>query len=685
MRTRLTGWASATIIAWGWLGAWCPGQAPSSGDWLTLKLSDFAVSPQIAYDATTGGCKLAHSVLLTDEIGATDWLQTEPLSDTIQAKKIFVLDSADVTDAELFFFGTAKHVEVNGEKATGIERLPSTGWTRAKLPRQALGPGANDVRIWGAGSLLVEPSKQPGRSFKSTDGGRTWSREHLTAKGTVQGEYLVRLRLGRYAPRGWALSPVIDLWEGKNGIGTPRAVTGFEVHPFAKQPRGTQAKVLLRTGSTPTPDDKTWTRWSLADQQHVPEEKGHRWAQVKIELSTNAPQETPRVYSQLFVRARGTSLLTTTGPATLKTVTPAPALSGVPFVYEGPSPRLKFLREKYKLDDVIAPGKTEMEQLMLLRYWVRNQWHTAWKSHPAGWMPPWDSLIILQNRDLPDCLTMCTHYACVFTQCAQALGWNARHCILDHHCVSEVYVNQHDAWVMMDTGNSPARADVGLHFQVNGRPLSAAALHVAHRTGKTRAIEVCFTPQRLAAQIVHLCRPAPAAPKEPRPDTIPLSELANYPVCQIENYRRYAFPPRNTFLTSLYPGELYQGYSEYYYDGYYWVGDSPDDPKTSPEYSLHLDPTWYQQIDWKLNCSRIHLSYSKNPDELQVDLATHTPNLARLEMRRETNGKRLGEWQTTPASFIWKLESGENTLVVRSVNHWGKAGSESRAVVSYSK
>src|SRR5262249_60585438 len=68
----------------------------------------------------------------------------------------------------------------------------------------------------------------------------------------------------------------------------------------------------------------------------------------------------------------------------------SPRLTSVPFVYQEPSPRLKLLRERYKLDQVVAPGKTEMEQLMLLRHWVRNQWHSAWGSDAASWMPPWD-------------------------------------------------------------------------------------------------------------------------------------------------------------------------------------------------------------------------------------------------------------------------------------------------------
>jgi hypothetical protein len=296
-------------------------------------------------------------------------------------------------------------------------------------------------------------------------------------------------------------------------------------------------------------------------------------------------------------------------------------------------------------------------------------------------MPPWDALIILGSKDQPDCLTMCTHYAAVFTQCCLALGWNARHCILDHHCVAEVYVQQFDKWVMMDAGNSAQRADVGLHFERGGAPLSALELHLAHRSGKTGDITVHFTPRRLAEKVAALCRPAPAAQRKlpPPPDVIPVADLGKYPVCGLENYRRYAFPARNNYLSSLLPGELYQGWSEYFYDGYCWVGDSPDNPTISPECSRPLPPARPQDIDWHLNWSRIHLSRTGKPGEVRADLETHTPNLARLEKRDA--GK--GSWEPTPASFVWRLRPGANELAVRSVNHWGKAGSEARVRVEW--
>ena len=356
-----------------------------------------------------------------------------------------------------------------------------------------------------------------------------------------------------------------------------------------------------------------------------------------------------------------------------------------PFAYQEPSAKLARLRQRYELDKVIAAGKTEMEQLVLLRHWVRNQWHTGWEGSPAAWVPPWDAVTILGSAERPDCFTMCTHYSAVFTQCCLALGWTARHCILDHHCVSEVYVNQHRKWVMLDTGNSKPRPDCSLHFERAGVPLSALELHAAVRDGATTDLTVCFTPPHLMAAVADLCRPAPpykgkADPGPyPRPETIPAADLSKYPVCGLEQYRRYALPARNTYLSSPFPGELQQGYTPYFYDGYRWVGDSPDNPARSPEYSRHLDPARPHDVDWQLNWTRTHLETTPTPGELRVTLETRTPNLARLEARRGGDTA----WKPTPAAYVWKLSPGRNELTVRGVNRFDRPGHEGRVEVEW--
>jgi hypothetical protein len=655
--------------------------------------SGFLLSPEVVADKD-GGIRLAHSVLLTDETGATDFRQTETLSEGRWAKKIFQIDDTDMDRAELFFFGTAKEVRWNGHRLK-CEPLPSTGWSHARVAADLLKSGANEIVFAHGGRLLIEPGR-PGRSYKSCDGGANWSNRELGDKNDLQGEYLVRLRLGRYAPRGWALSPVLDLWgQSATEVGKPWKIEGFSAMTELNkdQPKGTRLTAWLRTGSTPTPEEANWTTWRKLDEDVKTDAKtaAHLWAQLKYELSTTRAQATPRLRGvDLWCSGTDTEKQPSKGAIHIissdSNSRTSGSLSSIPFVYQQPSPRLKLLREKYQLDKVIAPGKTEMEQLMLLRYWVRNQCHRGWANHPALWIPPWDALLILESRDRPDCLVMCTHFSCIFTQCCLALGWNARHCILDHHCVSEVWVDQPRKWVMMDTGNSAERADVGLHFERGGVPLSARELQQIYRSGKTDAVQVCFTPQRLMKQIASLCRPAPP-PKGKllaRPDTIPLAELKKYPVCQLENYRRYAFPLRNNFLTTLYPGELEHGFSNYFYDGYCWVGDSPDDPRMSPEYSRHLPPERAADIDWDLNWVRIHLSQTAKPGELQVDVASHVPNLARLEKTTSQGAKETKtKWQPAAARFVWKLTPGKNVLTVRGVNHWERVGEPSRVEVEW--
>jgi len=524
--------------------------------------------------------------------------------------------------------------------------------------------------------LLVEPGRPRGRSLRSADGGQTWSE--------TPGEFLVRLRLAQTAAKGSAETPVFDLWSARYpGVAEPLRVRGVS---YAVTGQGEKAaiyaKAFIRLGPTPTPD-AGWTHWLTlhegVSRPLLPAWARWRWAQVRFDLEAARPV-TPSRFRLGLEGEPDTGLDQTQYTVTLpnddmaRTATPG----SVRFTYQARSPRTEALRKRFQLDKLIAAGKTEMEQLILLRHWVRNQWHCAWEGGADAWMPPWDALIILDSKDQPGCLTMCTHYAAVYTQCCVALGWNARHCILDHHCVSEVYVNSHRKWVMMDAGNSKERPDCNLHFERGGVPLSARELMLTHRSGKTEDVTVCFTPARLMAAVAPLCRPAPKPAKEwpARPETATAGDLPKYPVCGLANYRRYAFPPRNDYLASLLPGELYQGWSEYFHDGYVWVGDSADDPKTSPEYSRHLDPLRAQDVDWALNWSRIHLTRTATPGEFATVIETHVPNLARVELKEGD-----GEWK--PASAVWRLRPGKNVLSARGVNAFGRPGIETSVTVEW--
>jgi hypothetical protein len=629
--------------------------APPTSVQRTIPAEEFRPGPGVARDPETGGWRLARSRLLAHETAATDFRLTDKLGDAVQAKKQFTLSASECKEGELFWYGSAKGITLNGQAIGPIKPLVSTGWQRLRVPVASLRAGVNEF-VFTEASLLIEPGR-PGQSFRSVDGGKTWSDRALGHSADLTGEYVVRLRLEMPEARGELDAPVFDLW--------PTAEDGL-VHParVLSLPQSEVPVLSVRTGPTPVPD-RNWSDWLSPESAAIAD---HRWAQVRHAL-TNTGSPTPANTNYRWQ----VELQTVNGDTWKMSLDqpPAPPGSRLDFTYAAPSTRLKQLRQQFRLDDVIAPGTTEMEQLMLLRHWVRNQWHTAWEGGADAWMPPWDALVILANKDRPDCLTMCTHYAAVFTQCAQALGWNARHCILDHHCVSEVFVNSHDRWVMFDPGNTKARGDLTLHFERDGVPLSARELHVAFQKRSTEGISVRFVPERLMIAIEPLCRPGPKVEK-PRPEAIPLERLSDWPVCQFDQYRRYALPPRNTFLTSPFPGELCQGRSLYAYDGYRWVGDSPDRPTRSPEYTHHLDPARPRLTDEPINRVRLHLARTAQARAIQVDLETHTPNLLRLERWPKDR------WSPTPARWVWKPMT-EGELRVRSVNAWERAGKETVA------
>src|SRR5262245_54596249 len=97
-------------------------------------ISRFLFSPEVTVDEKDGTVRLARSVLLSDEMGTTDFHQTETLGDRVRARKLFVLNSPEAAQAELFFFGTAKRIEVNGKEISPPQKLVSTGWSRAVVP-----------------------------------------------------------------------------------------------------------------------------------------------------------------------------------------------------------------------------------------------------------------------------------------------------------------------------------------------------------------------------------------------------------------------------------------------------------------------------------------------------------------------------------------------------------------------
>ncbi|MBM3334084.1 hypothetical protein FJY63_05430 [Candidatus Sumerlaeota bacterium] len=138
------------------------------------------------------------------------------------------------------------------------------------------------------------------------------------------------------------------------------------------------------------------------------------------------------------------------------------------------NPKLKALREKYRLDDVVASGKDEFDRQVLLLDWVNHRFKKFGRptSDARG------ALAILEANDAGHTF-FCSHYAAVFVSAAASMGWVDRSLALrrpdsmgqgsTEHSSTEIWSNQYRKWVMFD----PLFA---MYVEKDGVPLNAFEL-----------------------------------------------------------------------------------------------------------------------------------------------------------------------------------------------------------------
>ena len=129
-------------------------------------------------------------------------------------------------------------------------------------------------------------------------------------------------------------------------------------------------------------------------------------------------------------------------------------------------PKLKTIRGTYKLDEVVAPGKTEFEKQRLLMRWVWDQWDFG---HAQELYNLTDPLWILRETR-KEHVFQCMHSASVMMPTMASLGWVARRCSSSNHTWNEVWSNQYGRWVFMDATHNQ-------WHERNGIPLSSYEWH----------------------------------------------------------------------------------------------------------------------------------------------------------------------------------------------------------------
>ncbi len=313
------------------------------------------------------------------------------------------------------------------------------------------------------------------------------------------------------------------------------------------------------------------------------------------------------------------------------------------------NPKLKELRERYKLDEVIAPGKNEFDRQVLLMDWT----HRQFKKFGRPSASPKGALEIL--RDIEQGHTFfCAHYAKVFVSSAASLGWVDRELALrrhqgtatggsTEHSSTEIWSNQYRKWVMLDPTSN-------MYLEKDSVPLNAFEIRQEWFYHEGKALVFVIGKERKRYKKtdlpIFLKRFAGFGDLVVSPD-------------ELDKYGFTAYIPNTDFMDA---GEDYAKM--------FIVKDKLCEGTRWHERTVPANPA----VDPYFPIGQAALSLRADAGAIIVSLKTMTPNFKRYEVQIDGGG-----WESSKDHFVWSVHPGPNRLEVRTVNQFGVHGPISTA------
>ena len=309
------------------------------------------------------------------------------------------------------------------------------------------------------------------------------------------------------------------------------------------------------------------------------------------------------------------------------------------------NPKLKALRERHRLNEVIAPGRDEFERQVLLLDWTHRQFkkfgRPSTNCHGA---------LAILNAIGDGHTFFCAQYAEVLVSAAASLGWVDRSLALrrhrgvnklggsTEHSVTEMWSNLHRKWVMFDPTSN-------LILEKNGVPLNAWEIRQEwFYRGGTNLVFVVGKER-----------------KSYRKSDLPivLGYFAGFGELTVDpdepdKYGFIGYIPNTDLMDAGYDYAKMFITKDALCDGTKWhVRTLPANPAVDPYFPI----------------GQAALSLRAEGGNLLVELKTLTPNFKRYEARVDG-----GDWKPCEDHFVWNVHSRLNRLEARAVNRFGVTG-----------
>ncbi|MGV3685738.1 MAG: hypothetical protein ACO1NS_08945 [Daejeonella sp.] len=647
--------------------------------------------------------------------GPVEWV--EDLKKGIVIKKILVVDNPAVASARLVFKGMEVqgnreplHLSLNGEKLIRqasviaypharqyIDMAGLDRWYYIDLPHEKLRKGNNEILMWTESDstswrVLIAHINEfkrgsltrtsPNRSMKSLNNGGSWSDSRLGAMNLIDGEYSIRLSLDRFLPSGEYLSPLMDLVNEDDPLKRNSGKIAATFWPDFDVPAQTSLKSYVRFGSSPFIGDESWTKWQPLEKGHEYSLSDKRYIQWKAELSTTDPLATP-VIRGLRIKIRWEDLSTNANAGIEARVINNGKIiePSYPFSYENLNHLdLAKYRTDHKLDQIVKGARNEFEVMMRLLNWSYRVPLTS-EGYSWNWNDVTVTPVIAEGSGMPQLngpvfkgrrmVGMCLYPNQALIGALLSMGYQARHINIHSegesgHEVTEVWSNQLNKWIYMDSTR-----DYYYYDPKTGVPFNLLEIHnlLAEQMPRVETWQRPFAPE-IGEELVARLKVGQRQGNNP----FPIQSGGGNHLLEIMGHFRII--PRNDFLSNPLPVPVRTGFTMWGWDGFLNWYDNVFPKRDEYQRYTNRASDFYQP----LNQAKVYLTETQKAGTLKVEVDNFTPGGFDSFLVASNDGEWISRKENL---WNWELQSGLNSIKVRTKNSRGILGPVSELQVMY--